>query len=455
VKVNKPQKVAIGIIGILVICILIFWNIRPIIHLFYVSPPQPPAVKNIRSDNQIQFDITGDNKGNIHLLWASEGETPAYQKSTNQGKTWALPKSFDNIKFIAGSQIFIRSVSNQVILLWSDGMSISRQLSSDNGNSWDNPQKVITIDTKYIIHADNDKQQERQNDNEVIAPGKIIAVLEENAALSVIFETYNETGIYYSKSENYGYDWNRPIKLFPNEVCDDIAPVFTVAVNNSNIHIVYLNSQPVDSSYAGFCYLRSNDLGESWDTRNIYGVPIDNLESEKIVLNLIGLPKLAVNGTNLHLVFVDKGFYYMASHDNGFTWSKPSSIKDGYQAEFSIFSNNSGQIIIPFISYKNNEKDWWGYFPEPLPDLIGIDDAGPEWSNNDLYYVMITDSILVKTKRLTHQLSYVQRVDDNGNHSIKCIQSGKNPMIFWAGKRKVGKNLGDSQYEIFYKTVAE
>jgi hypothetical protein len=456
---KKSQKIVIGMMGILALCILFLWNIRTIINLFYISPPQPPSIENIQSATPINFDVVTDQVGNIHLVWASEGETPTYQKSTNQGKTWLSIMSFDDLRFVTGLQIHIISAGDRLILLWTNGGCLFRRISSDDGNSWSEPQRVISKDSQYVLSKDNNPNNSSNAEGMVKTPSQISSVLVSDTTICILFETLNDLGTYFTRSESYGFQWSRPMKLFPNNFCRDKTPVATAAAASGNIHIIYQNSEPIDSASAGLCYLRSTDLGENWNNRNIHCLPIDDsehdAEGEKIVLKLIGLPRLAVNGFNLHLIFADDDFSYMSSDDNGQHWSKPFSIATENFAEYSLFADNSWQVFIPYISYENSEKDWWGYFPEPLPDLIGIDRAGPEWSNNDLYYTLITDSILVKANRLTHQLSYAQRVDENGSHSIKCIQSGKNPMIFWAGKKKVGKSLGDSAYEIFYKTLNE
>jgi hypothetical protein len=456
---KKGQKIVIGMMGILALCILFLWNIRTIIHLFYISPSEPPSIENIQSANPINFDVAADQVGNIHLVWANKGrEKPTYQKSTDRGKSWICIKELTDFNQGVENIPKVISVNDRLVLLWPENGNLYQQISSDTGNTWSSTDTVMICpqpqDTQ--IFKGDTVESNIYYDSVAITHSvvRIFKAISQNGSIYIVYSNYDQYDTYFARSDDYGYSWTRPIKLFAGSVWSSDNDQLEVQINNKNIHILYRKQLYDFSNVTPIYYLRSTDNGVTWDDLGEFCSHIKGLNERCFIDSAYLFPRFVADDNKLQLVLSYGNFYYIFSTDNGSNWYTPNSLGFGYPEEYSLFLNNTGQLIIPFITNKHQEKDWWGYIPEIVRSVLFIW-AYPYWDNNDLYCAFVKDGKLVRSKRLTHQLSYVQRKPIFHYTSFTCLQVGKNPMIFWAGKRKAGKSLGDYPYEIFYKTVAE
>jgi hypothetical protein len=152
-------------------------------------------------------------------------------------------------------------------------------------------------------------------------------------------ESYDDYEIYFKKSTDNGKTWSEEMRLSNGPHYSDYPKV---AVNGNNIHVIWTDDRNLD----GFdiYYNRSNDGGETWLGEERI-CPATASGSP-------GYLDIAVNGSNVHVVYGDCSealnsdfhIYYINSSDNGQTWSTrqrlTSLIRNPNHPSMAVNDNN-------------------------------------------------------------------------------------------------------------------
>lgn len=453
---QKRQKAALWILATVFIFIPILFNLGNLYKVIPPGPSQPPSIDNIRGSSPIRFSVVAGEDDIIHLIWISNGNKLTYQKSADKGKSWTGIKVFDEFDSRLYEFPKLLAVGNKLVLLWEGGGNLYQQIGSDQDDSWGSKNIVMIRPNNVPVYTDTGYILSNEIEDMSRSVSKIFSAVSSYNSIYIVYKTAYVDEIYFSKSDDYGLHWYKPLLLIPKFINSGNSPTFTMAVNDENIYILYRFMGSPDSR---IYFLRSTDGGDIWKDMSKYYDSNNELHNFSMMYQANKLPQLIANDTKLQLIFESKHLYYMFSSDNGLTWSTPYNTKISNWEEYGVFPDNSGSLLIPYISNRNQEMDWRGYLPEPLRVMTTWDDS-PNRDNNDLYCSTIKDGVSGRTKRLTHQSSYVQRSSMTGFSSFTCLNVSEKTMIFWAGKRKVGKYAinpaGSSPkfpFEIFIKEI--
>jgi len=150
------------------------------------------------------------------------------------------------------------------------------------------------------------------------------------------------TRIWYMNSSDNGNTWSEPILISSPGDCWDV----DMAINGSNIHVIYSDESEDGGSDEQLFYVNSTDNGLTWS------VPRRLISTLRLTFNLA----IDVYGNNIHVVWEDwydkngnpqgNDIFYINSTDNGITWSEEQNLTP---------LNNAPQSVAPYIAvFQNN-----------------------------------------------------------------------------------------------------
>jgi len=331
--------------------------------------------------------VYGDDEGgggSNRYIW--------YRNSSDYGKTWNERERLTNNPTQV-NKLAIAVNGSKIHVVWYEEKDdkIHYINSSDNGITWSNNRAISSLawggsGPKIAINSSN------------IHIVFIATDLLANHFLS------------YINSTNGGVTWNSQTNL-TTIIRDPDQPV--IAVNGSNVHIVWKDtSDKFGNIQSGdVFYINSSDNGEKWsDEINLTPLDNDPLWS--------GYPDIVVNGSNIHVVYVDDRdgiaqVHYKRSEDDGSTWSNDLKL-----------SNSTIDVHTPAIAlqYDNIGVAWWDERDD----------------NREIYYKKSLDNgeIWGIDTRLTYDSEYSVIPD--------IAMSGSYSHVVWADTR-------DNNPEIYYK----
>lgn len=344
----------------------------------------------------------------------------------------------------------IATSGNNVHVVWDDNKDstfgeIYYKRSIDNGVTWGDD-----------IRLSNDPSQ--SVDPMIAVDGnKIYVVWDDTRDV----ELTENSEIYYKYSTDNGLTWSSDIRLTYAKY-GSWSPA--IAVSGNNIHLVFEDERN-KQYYGEIYYKKSTDGGVTWrdDVRLT-----DDLAWSR-------LPKIAINGDNIHVVwFSDKTghleAYYKKSTDGGSTWT--STIKLDYEnsttssyPDIAVSGNNVHVVWHDYrdgvnekIYYKRSTDNGVTWNPDTrLSDFGYISSMNPAIALNDNVYVLWDDS------RDGHREIYYKMstnggvtwgqdtrlsIDDSSYSEYPAIAAiGNNIHVVWKDER-------DGNDEIYYKHVA-
>jgi hypothetical protein len=225
--------------------------------------------------------------------------------------------------------------------IWSDdrdgNYEIYYKRSTNNGLSWLQDTR-LTYDTSYSYYTS------------ISAVGSIIHVVWQD-------RREGNWDIFYKRSTNGGMNWVADINI-TNDTSISMRPC--LSANGPNLHLVYMDYR--DGNYEIY-YKNSSNNGINWSTftRLTY--------SSAVSLN----PCIALNGSNLHLVWYDERdgnpeIYYKNSTNSGISWDADTrltnNISNSWDVSISVLNSNvyvawdeNGSEIF-FKSSNDNGLNW-------------------------------------------------------------------------------------------------
>ncbi|UCE73776.1 MAG: exo-alpha-sialidase [Methanomassiliicoccales archaeon] len=185
--------------------------------------------------------------------------------------------------------------------------------STDNGNTWSTDMAISFMVYPWFINWD-------------------IAVYGNN--LHVVYSDSNHKLSYVQSNDN-GLTWSVPEILMSNK---SVTLETAIAVNGSNVHIVWMDTERAGHLIPDIFYIKSRDNGVTWE-RDI------NITSTPTNRNYY--VDIAINNDFIYVVYGHKEtkrqVYFSYSEDNGNTWVR--NIK---------LSNSTHNIFNPAIAAENN-----------------------------------------------------------------------------------------------------
>jgi hypothetical protein len=154
--------------------------------------------------------------------------------------------------------------------------------------------------------------------------------------------------IYYRHSYDGGVLWGTVTRLTNDPF---VSRFPCIGVVDSFVHVVWCDTR--DGNYFKIYYKRSSDGGQTWgsDTR---------LTNDTASL---GFPSLTVNGSNVHIVWMDdrdsplnnQEIYYKRSTDAGSTWGPDTRLTfDPYSSNFPSVATNGLDVHVVWMDTRND-----------------------------------------------------------------------------------------------------
>lgn len=423
-------SIGLGIVGFL-ICALI------LIALYKftrddISVPPPRSIAHTQSSKPIYLDVTVDDKQIIHLLWYSEREKLVYQKSKDRGDTWSDPVTvYLNDQQIRLLRPQILSHENAVSVYWSY-RGLNQRISTDNGSTWSSAEKIFSQGLRFKLLSDK----------------------------NIIYAVYSKTdGTYFTKSNDIGINWTFRKRIGPRFEFKAGANPYSIAASDSMLYVVFSSyseqyNQPLTKGSGrapsgqfspAFYYLRGDTSGNAWEEARRVDMSQNRLYSSSF--SPIRYP--AANELNglLTVIFRQAALYFTTSNDNGDSWTAPDII---IKTPVRVFAAQPAdeKVYVFWVDDRHQKRSWWSYIPFFYFFAL---DADISWINNDLYYACIENYEVKSKKRITPPLSYVE----TRHNTLASIQLDDRVIVFWSGKRKVGKNIESvkAPYDVFIKVL--
>lgn len=254
----------------------------------------------------------------VHVVWYENRDgnmEEYYKRSTDGGISWSTETRL-TFNDASSSHCSIAASGLNVHLVWQDrrdgNIQVYYKRSIDGGNTW-------SADARL-----------RQTNNATGTLNLLPAVAVSGSVVHVAWHDSADGNweIYYKRSTDGGINWGADIRLTNNSA---ISQFPTLAVSGSIVHLMWVDDR---NSTGNIYYKRSVNGGSSWgsDTR----LTKSNYHNY--------YPSLAVNGSNVHLVFQR---LLMTGYDIMYNISNNDGVKWGNDVQLT---NNSSHSTVPSIA---------------------------------------------------------------------------------------------------------
>ncbi len=387
------------------------------------------SVENSQRNDDISLDAAFDSTGSIHLLYASLNKEISYQRSTDSGQNWSAPILLTPVSIDIKNQYKIAFIGSTLYAFWISEGDLFQRFSVDGGFTWSLPTRILS-------------------DNHI----GYFSMIVFNQVIYLIYsgKISDNLGTYFQKSADAGLSWSSPARIKPEFKDNGWNSIFSMAISQNYIHIVRQipDQKAVDGTYSPrFYYIRSRDLGETWD--DIREIQPTSWPKKDEDLYQIEKLKIAASNNSIWVAFQDIELYYILSTDNGDRWSTPKFISDAPPYKIWITATGGNVAAILWVDYKNAKHPFWAHIP--IIDVLFSWDDSPYWDNNSLYCAIIKNDTLMGAHNLTPGISYTELYYSG----LACENIGNDLMILWSGKEKIGKRVGSSPdpFKIFYEFI--
>ncbi len=396
----------------------------------------PNPIYYTQGSEVVSLDAVFDSSGSIHLLYSTTDKGIFYQRSSDKGQSWSTPQmlaanlpgiySDDSIQYIL---IKIVSIGAALYAFWNSNSDLIQCSSMDNGISWNSPSAVISAEDMgmFSLIADYDVIY-------IAYHGKV------NASL----------GTYFRKSADGGLTWSSPVKIDARDSSQRLAVYSGIALNQNCVYVVGtdLRSHIKGKPYPSLIYIRSENLGDSWDAAR--EIDVSQISKHSVYVKN---QQIALSGNTVWIAFNSNDvLYFMVSTNNGDSWSRPEALSKTARFTISITARGNNQAAILWIDGRNANHPFWADIPIVNGVIAFINQGSPYWKNNDIYCSFLDGNTKVKTERLTPDLSYAL---DHAIDAMACGTMGDSLLCLWPGIKKVGIDLDTfhNPHEVFYEFV--
>lgn len=302
----------------------------------------------------------------LHVVYWKGGEFIScyYLRSEDGGGIWSAPFHLADTNHTSNNVLpIVMSTGDTITIIWRGNirgggtdMNFGLRLSTNNGSSWNN--------IEYVLAED---RQDLQEHTYTISNSTLFFLFSEISGQEIVVQ--------FTKGMNYGETWTNPSQVFSTQQTGR----FNLVAEGNTIHVVWAGQFTWDYPVWETYYLKSEDGGQTW-TDNLSLGSIDELGSmyPSIAINERGdlvvcwvdfkyspywwtgdlfvrysydagetwldeepimmshtaeSPRILWKGDTLHIAWEDARNggadpYYMASYNNGLTWSDPQRIDE-------------------------------------------------------------------------------------------------------------------------------
>jgi len=342
--------------------------------------------------------VSGDN---VHVAWSTY--KVMYRNSTNNGDTWNPTIDIFNA---TGSQAYCAGiyVNKTNIHIFSfdlrDGpeVEIYYRRSLDGGISFDNGQG-LDADRRLTFG------QICKNDFTTNGDGSNVSIAWTDER-SGIFDTY------WMISKDNGFTWEDGLGNIGQDrrLTTTGADYCTIAVNQSNIHLVYVD--PTTVVEYRLYYRNSTDNGATWNTPVLITGPWAGITQ-------VGLD---VEGNNVHIAWGDERIdgihdelFYKNSTDGGINWSTDIRLtfnltRDSFHPKIAV--ENDIRHIVWYDRWPGNgdREVFYKRYPDfPIPEYnISLQEG---WNLISLPHEQSNESIAAVLSSINGKWDYLQAYD--------------------------------------------
>ncbi len=172
-------------------------------------------------------------------------------------------------------------------------------------------------------------------------------------------------------------------EVLMSEVDGEFSNEPDVATDGKYVHVVWQDHQDLQGTSMGsrIFYKRSRDGGATWES--IKAITPKNIDGD------FHDPHIAVNGKNIHVVFIDiaivgvdmiSSVYYVRSWNNGNSWSKPVMLNmagwGSYEAWYPDVCVSGDTVHVVWVDDREANDDFQIYYKRSI-------DNGKKWDDGD------------------------------------------------------------------------
>lgn len=287
---------------------------------------------------------------NFHVAWGDNGAIMV-KRSTDCGVTWSGNVTVFDGSGVAGYPVLSGAGRDLVILYHYNGPNgyvIHSQRSTDEGNTWSQPQVISTgagstgITPKITFDGTT-----------------LYAAWEERPA---------KYQIYFSKSTDMGQTWSTAVNI-SNTTVD--SRWVQVKWENGRLHCIWLDSPSYPAH--DIAYIYSDNGGTTWSQYR--QLTTDVLPQTRACLQARGDMVYIASQDMYQINFSEIAL--MKSTDKGLTWSSPVNLTNNSGnsqfADLAIADEPNGQHRIYMAWFDNTH-------------------SAPNYDNSDIYFAMSTNS---------------------------------------------------------------
>lgn len=378
--------------------------------------PITHSISNIQSEGPIFLDAVIDANNAIHLVWQSEEQGINYQYSDDYCETWSSTNQLSKPSALSRS-IGPRIINNgdSLTVIWLS-KEINLSHSDDRGASWTN--------RSYDFGT-------QARDFDIDAKDNIVALA-----------YFSGTHIYCSLSEDFGSYWSEPLCLTAEIENGSGVSAPAIAILGNTVHIVWSHYTEIargnySEANSSLLYMKSEDLGRSWYPARQIQNQSHNQDNGDDMLYPILHPDICAAGEVIHVVYQTSVVEHLSSTNQGNTWNRMQPITQTPVRALELETLSPSEVHVLWVDERFQKREWWSHIPGYQAILW---DADPMWANNDLFYSALSMNQIINDLRLTRPLSFVEP----RRGSFAGLMAGDSIVVFWSGKERVGKSIGES-----------
>lgn len=381
-------------------------------------------IPGVAHENEVSLAADADEHGNVHLLWSTGDEPMHYARLSADEGRWTEPVSLDawgHVFYLAAEAGRLVAVSSRSRL---GDSAIVYRVSKDDGLTWGRSNRLIK---GVQVHSSG-----------IARSGRI---------LFAAFQAGDE--IAFRRSDDLGATWREGAAI---PTFGRLGPrPLSVAVSGGRT-FVFWTAKPLGGKTPKPFLAESEDGGDTWIIESDL---VGKLSRAGWRDHQIEQGFVAATETDVHLVVSGTISWYSIPVPGVFSTVRPlegqawSDIKRWgpglriYLGQFDVVASG-GVVYAASVDDRYQEYDWTGYIP--LPPFVG----SGAWPNTDLILSTKRPGRKWSDEVITPRLSFVGM---NGIDQTKkmVIADGK-LLIFWTGRKKVGKSKDTFGYknQIFY-----